>query len=228
LTSALHALYGADTSVLYTPGTLNENDWGKESEETVNLDAISEPLMMYYASQSLAEKRFWEHAERNPQVDFTSIVPTMVYGGWIPGYPDETKLVGSSRFMYSLITGELGEGPNTCHVSQQINAFDVAKAHLKAIEMPPIEGKRKRFVISQGSFTYVQGIQLLKKERPELISRLPDKNDPCGKLQSTKEFDCSFAEEVLGMRRADYISAEKTLLDTIDQLVTWEGRMKQL
>jgi hypothetical protein len=47
-------------------------DWGRETEECVNVDALPEPLQMYYASQCLAEKRFWKHAERNPQVDFTS------------------------------------------------------------------------------------------------------------------------------------------------------------
>jgi hypothetical protein len=154
------------------------------------------------------------------------VMPSMTYGGYIPGYPDDLKGIGSTRFLYSLIVGEPGEKMGVFPkypVSQQINAYDVAKAHVKALSVGPLsDGRRKRFLVSQGSYTYVEAVRLLKKERPELAWRLPDENDPAGATQSTKVFDTSFAAEVLGMRQDDYISAKKTVLDTIDQLVAWE------
>jgi nucleoside-diphosphate-sugar epimerase len=152
----------------------------------------------------------------------------MCYGGFIPGYPDDRKGTGSTRFMYSLLIGAEGEQMKVFPkfpFSQQVNASDVAKAHVKALEIPPLpasDGRRKRFIISQGCYTYVEAIRLLKKERPELAWRLPDENDPAGTKQSKKVFDTSLAAEILGMKQADYVGPEKTLLDTIDQLVTWE------
>lgn len=150
----------------------------------------------------------------------------MVYGGWIPNYPASRKPCGSSRFAYSLLIGEEGSQPKEFPkfaVSALVHAKDVARAHLAALKASPLpEGKKKRFIISQGNFTYVQAIKLLKKERPELVGRLPDENDPQGGKQSIAVFDSSFAEEVLGMKEEEYVSAERTYLDTIDGFVKWE------
>lgn len=151
----------------------------------------------------------------------------MVYGGWIPNYPSLESLAGSScQFIYHLITGEPGEGPNSFPkwpFPQQVHAYNVAKAHVKALYTPPLkDGRIKRFIVSQGSFTFLDAIKLIKRERPALASRLPREDDPAADKQSPLTFDTSFTSEVLGLRQEEYISAEKTWLDTIDQLLEWE------
>jgi len=206
------------------------SDEGPENIETFDPanSGIEDPVTFYKACHSLGEKKFWKLAEEFPQVDFTSILPSMVYGRYIPGYPEEGKGKGSLTFIYSLLAGDpgakMGNFPSFDN-TQQLHAIDVAKAHLKALQTPPLpatDGRRKRFPISQGIFSYVDAIRVLKKARPELAWRLPDENDPAGDKQCKKELDTSFAEEILGMKRADYISGEETLLDTTDSLVAWE------
>lgn len=155
----------------------------------------------------------------------------MAYGGWLPNYQVKDPNDGTNMFVYQIITGQPGEGPNSFPkwpFPQHAHVSDIAKAHVKALDTPPLQdGRRKRFIINQGSFTYLEGIKLLKQERPSLASRLPSENDPAAAMFSPTDFDASFAEEVLGMKKSEYITPEKTWLETIDQLVKWEESHKK-
>jgi len=224
-TSSVSALTAANLGILTKELVVTEDYLDSSHSRSIYSFKTIPPSLVYPATKLAAEKRFWEIASENPQADFTSILPSMVYGGWIKDYPVDPNN-STCRFVHHLISGEPGKGPNSFPkwpFPQLVNASDVAKAHVKALDVLPLEnGQKKRFIISQGNFTYLEAIKLLRRERPELASRLPSEDDPAAKRQSPTVFDASFAAKILGMAISEYIPAEKTWLDTIDQLVAWE------
>jgi len=222
LTSSAACLYAPDISIVFQPKTMTESDWGVLPPET-EIAKMDNPGMAYPISKLAAELKFWDYADQNPSIDFSAILPPMVYGGWLPLIDPS---VSTNQFIYQLITGQLGEGPSSFPkwpFPQHVHVSDVAKAHIKALNAPRLDdGRRKRFIVAQGSFTYLEAIRLLKRERPALVSRLPSEEDPAANGQSPTEFDTSFTAEILGMKKSEYIPSEKIWLEVIDQLVAWE------
>jgi hypothetical protein len=74
-------------------------------------------------------------------------------------------------------------------------------------------------LVSTGQFTWPQAIELVKKERPELTSRLP-KEDLEPTPQTVAPMDSSFAAEVLGLK--EYIPWQTSFLDNLDTCIEWE------
>jgi len=78
----------------------------------------------------------------------------MIFGGWIKDYPVD-PVNSTRRFVHHLVSGEPGKGPHSFlkwSFPQQVNAFNVAKPHAMALNVHPL--KKKRFITSQGNFTY--------------------------------------------------------------------------
>jgi len=179
---------------------------------------------VYMSGKTIAERKLWELAEKHRDVDLTTIVPPVIYGGLVPNWPRPAEASGLStiEFGYQLIKGG-PEGPNTypdVPISNAVNVKDVAKAHILALDIAPLkDGRKKRFLISNGQFTWAEAIELVKKERPELISRLP-KDDAKVTVQNLSGMDTSFAAEVLGLKK--YIPWQDTFLETLDTSVAWE------
>jgi nucleoside-diphosphate-sugar epimerase len=110
-------------------------------------------------------------------------------------------------------------------IGETVDVRDAAKAHVLAVSAPPVPGTDKRLLVYSGTFTWEAVVEVIHKARPELASRFPAesaKHPP----QTTAPLDTSFAEEVIGLRKADYIPLEQTILATLDSVVEWEKKYR--
>ncbi len=190
----------------------------------------------------------WEFARENPTLDlatskqcrlydecvtfiippFFKVNPPFIYGPVNPQFPPAMPdNLGVNRMVYSLISGESGRPlpiqlpPFYCDVR------DVARAHVKALTLDPLETpEKKRFIVSGGHFTWKEAVEYLEKNRPDLKSRLPPVTGSSsglpGKLSS---IDLTRARDVLKIE--EYIPWESTIDDTISSLLTAEKKWVQ-
>jgi len=199
------------------------------------------PIMAYVAGKTVGEKKFWELSEQHKDVDFTSskpssscfqdypaneafkVVPPGIYGPLLKTFPrpDNRFGLGTVDSAYRLITGETE--PNTWPdnpVGNVVHVADVAKAHVLALTAPPLkDGRKKRLIVAAGVLHWKEAADLLRKERPELISRLP-RPDLTPNPQSFAPLDTSLTEEVLGIKT--WLSSEQAFLESIDSALEWE------
>lgn len=101
-----------------------------------------------------------------------------------------------------------------------IDVRDVAKAHILALTVPPLnDGRKKRFIVCSKVFTYKEVAEVIRRRRPEVSGRLPN-DDAKLMAQTTAPLDLDFAKEVLGM--GEYINWEETVLASLDESLRWE------
>ena len=122
---------------------------------------------------------------------------------------------------------QLIAGPNTwpgsgAAVSNLIDVRDLAHAHVLALSAPPHPaGIQKRLLIESGQLTWQEAADLLRKERPELASRLPPKEKDSEAPDVTKApMDTSLTNEVLGDLKL--FTWQESVLASIDSAVAWE------
>ena len=153
------------------------------------------------------------------------VIPPAIYGPYPPNFPIPSH-IGTPRHVYELLTGG-SEGPRTYPdwvSAHYVDVRDVAKAHILALEAPPLAEKiHKRLLVSAGMFHWKDATLLLREKRPELIDRLPtDEVIEKGKLMAFAPMDNSLTERAIGLKLEDYIKWEQVVLDTIDMLVQYE------
>ncbi|KAJ3814482.1 hypothetical protein F5876DRAFT_86417 [Lentinula aff. lateritia] len=182
-----------------------------------------QPLMAaYQESKTLASKRVWEVAEKHPDVDFTILLPTLIFGPHVPNFPvtNAQTSIGSNFNLIKIITTGTDAYPTFPH-GHLVDVRDIARAHVAALSVPPIPGRKKRFIISNTTFKWKDVADLIRRERPELAHRLP-KEDIVPPRQSDAPLDTSFAAKVLGLK--EYIPWEETVLAGVDVQTAWEKR----
>lgn len=182
-------------------------------------------MTAYQKAKTVADKLIWEIAHRHPDVDVTVILPPGVLGPFLPNFslPADRLGLGTLEFAYQLIVGGQA-GPNTYPdviLGHLLDVRDTAKAHVLALTAAPLkDGRDKRIIVLSKIFTWSEVARVVKESRPELVSMLP-KDGAEAPLQTSAPLDLSLAEEVLGLK--EYIPWQKTIIDSIDQLVSWEG-----
>ncbi|KAF8640225.1 hypothetical protein AX16_010122 [Volvariella volvacea WC 439] len=219
-----------------TGRTFTEADWGETTKEEVLSGVYShDPLKIYIATKVLAEKATWEFAEQNPELDLAVINPPFLFGPYVPHFPVPASL-GPNGWIYSL----LQDKPPNPLSPVFVDVRDCARAHIAALELPPLEIpkdvardqqflQQKRFLVSGGVLTWKDSVELLHEERPELKDRIPKKEVYEGvdvqramniKIVATR------AERVLGFGKEDgktgWIDWKKCLLDTVDSFLEVE------
>ncbi|XP_057500815.1 dihydroflavonol 4-reductase-like [Actinidia eriantha] len=131
----------------------DENNWS-------DLDFIYAKKMtgwMYFVSKTLAEKAAWEAAKEN-NIDFISIIPTLVVGPFImPTFPP------------SLITALSPITGNEPHYSiikqgQFIHLDDLCESHIFLYENPKAEG---RYICSSHDATIFDLAKMMREKWPE-------------------------------------------------------------
>ncbi|PSS06053.1 Dihydroflavonol 4-reductase [Actinidia chinensis var. chinensis] len=131
----------------------DENNWS-------DLDFIYAKKMtgwMYFVSKTLAEKAAWEAAKEN-NIDFISIIPTLVVGPFImPTFPP------------SLITALSPITGNEPHYSiikqgQFIHLDDLCESHIFLFENPKAEG---RYICSSHDATIFDLAKMMREKWPE-------------------------------------------------------------
>ncbi|KAK9285802.1 hypothetical protein L1049_025003 [Liquidambar formosana] len=112
---------------------------------------------MYFASKTLAEKAAWKAAKEN-NIDFISIVPTLVVGPFImPTMPP------------SLITALSPITGNEAHYSilkqcQYVHLDDLCNAHIYLFEHPKAEG---RYICSSHNATIYDVSKMIREKYPQ-------------------------------------------------------------
>jgi len=150
----------------------------------------------------------------------------MVYGPYLPGYPPPKSRfsLGTNEYVYHLIRGG-PDGSKTyprMGVTHIVSVQDTARAHVLAIQALPLpEGKRKRLIVSSGSFTWPEGAEYLKTVRPALTTDL-EKTEPGPKTVTCSKLDMKLMDEVIGMRPDNMMGWKECLLETVDALLQWE------
>ncbi|KAK7022948.1 hypothetical protein VNI00_016838 [Paramarasmius palmivorus] len=206
--------------------TITEKDFGAVELSEVIPSEQAAPFV-YHAAKILSDKKIWEIAQEHPDVDITIIIPPLVLGPFLANYPYPSDPIGlgTTAFAYELITGG-PEGPNsypTNPMGHIIDVRDVAKAHVLALDTPPIPGRHKRIIISAGIFTWKDAAEVVRKAHPELEPRLPSAN-AVPPAQTDAPLDTSFASEVLGLK--EYIPWQESILAAIEMCLQYEEQSK--
>ncbi|EJF56274.1 NAD(P)-binding protein, partial [Dichomitus squalens LYAD-421 SS1] len=222
LTSSWASLVDPDAKQGYEGLTLSEKDWGKTSREDLLQPGRSD-MYVYSGTKILAEQAAWEFTKEHPEVDLATICPPFVYGP--PILPLSNSFLGTPGLLYQLIVGEAGR-PLPYQISPfWVDVRDVALAHVRALELPPLpqgaDRQEKRFLIaSPVALTFDSAVKHLYDTRPELRKRLPSLEEVSQFPGPLSKNDTTRAKEVLGI--TEYVDWRKTLEETIDALVEAE------
>ncbi|KAJ2983910.1 hypothetical protein NQ176_g344 [Zarea fungicola] len=217
LTGSHGVFYQSGMRNVFDPATIfDENSWNESKE--VDLES-QHAFSVYLDCKAMAEKMMWRAAEEYTHVDFTSVHPPTVYGVPTDGYPREDNLnsMNANKFIYQLIQHDLEfptySIPHCCHVR------DVAKAHVRALTAPSINGVKKRFILCAGLLDWAEAIHFLQESRPAISTRLPDPALAHRTPLARYKVDTTLSDRLLGVRP---ISPKDILLEVIDYLLEWE------
>jgi nucleoside-diphosphate-sugar epimerase len=218
----------ADFKAAFGTEPLTAQSWGSVPFSSID-PATDTPQYIYQTSKTAAERELWAIAMSNPTVDFTTIAPPVIFGPFVPHFPNSTDrmALGTNDFVYSLLTGG-PDGPNTyapIPIGHMVDVRDVAKAHVQALSASRMAGTNKRLLICSGTFKWKATADLIRTARPELASRLPAESEQAV-MQTNAPMDVSLAAKVIGMSEDGYIRWEETMLASIDAVVAWEKTVK--
>jgi nucleoside-diphosphate-sugar epimerase len=152
----------------------------------------------------------------------------MVLGPTIPHYPLPASIAHLSTIqtIYALISSRSDSDtyPEGVPVGWMVDVRDLAKAHVDALSIPPLEnGRNKRFILSSKQYQWDDVVRVIRNARPELSHRLPSEN-AIPPPTFPAPLDVSFADEVL---KPEYIPWEQTVLDCLDAGLRWEQQQGQ-
>nr|ACK57789.1 dihydroflavonol reductase [Centaurea maculosa] len=160
----------------------DESNWS-------DLDFIYSKKMtawMYFVSKTLAEKAAWKATTEN-NIDFISIIPTLVVGPFItPSFPPSLitalSLINGAESHYSIIKQ-----------GQYVHLDDLCESHIYLYEHPKATG---RYICSSHDATIHQLAKMLKEKWPEyhIPNQFPgiDKEPPIVSFSSKKLTEMGF------------------------------------
>ncbi|RPA96466.1 NAD(P)-binding protein [Choiromyces venosus 120613-1] len=192
--------------------TYTENDWNPVTLE----EGLLKPSNGYRASKKFAEKAAWDFVEQEkPNFDIATINPPLVLG---PVKPYVFSLSGpntSIERVISFIQGKAKNGAPPSVVYLWVDVRDLALSHILALEKPEAGGKR--FFITEGYFSNQKIIDVIRKNFPQFVAGLPEKDEPNGGYpKELYKADNSRSKEVLGLT---YRGLEESVKDLVESLV---------
>ncbi|KAJ3768302.1 hypothetical protein FB446DRAFT_707109 [Lentinula raphanica] len=210
-------LFDADFKAAFGTKVITEKDFGSITADKIDLN--NDGIRVYQESKTAADKAIWEIAHKNPDVDFTVLLPPAIFGPILGPLSSSLSCLSTNIFLKNLFAPEYPPNP----IGHMIDARDAARAHVLALTTPPVPGRDKRFIIANGSFLWEDVVAMLRSKKPELSSRLPRETSVPGP-QTCAPLDTTFAKEVLGMK--EYISQEASFLATVDVVLEWEKKFE--
>lgn len=131
---------------------------------------------------------------------------------------DLNTLNTSNQNIYNLMKGDLKEIP-VSPAPAWVDVRNVAEAHVKALSTPAAENQR--YFVVAGKFTFHQVAQIIISKFPELKEVIPHSSPDDLPLGIEEQFmtDGSKVERDLGVK---YISLEKSISETAEQLLKWQ------
>ncbi|ESK82147.1 3-beta hydroxysteroid dehydrogenase isomerase family protein [Moniliophthora roreri MCA 2997] len=226
VTGSFLDLFDTDFKQAYGDELVTEIDFGSIELADIKPEE-QDAVFVYQAAKTVVDKRLLQIARENSDVDVTVLLPSMVFGPFVPNfpYPSNISQLGTNAIAYGLIAGG-PDGPNTypsLHIGHLVDVHDVAKAHVLALDAPPVPGRHKRMIVYSGIFKWKDAAEVIRKTHPELAPRLPS-SDAAPPAQTDAPLDISFTSEVLGMRK--YVPWEESVVAAIEVCLEHERRFK--
>ncbi|THU97690.1 NAD(P)-binding protein [Dendrothele bispora CBS 962.96] len=209
----------ADVSKAFTDITFTGADWGIVDETATFKTGEANPMVAYFASKVMEEKAAWDYAEKHPEIDLSTVIPTFVFGPFAPDFPPRSKeYLGSNTHVFGLLSsgGDLPMQmpPMFCDVR------DVAKAHVAALLVDKKPGKR--YLVNGGAFTWKEAVEHLTQAMPEIKPRLASTEKATPLPPTLCKIEVGPAEKDLGIK--EWVGWRKTVEDTIKSLVEEEKK----
>jgi nucleoside-diphosphate-sugar epimerase len=215
VTSSFVAVFDMGLGAAWRDYTYTANDWNPATyEQAVKGDKPG--MWVYCASKVLAEKAVFEYAKKHPELQITTMNPTMIFGPPEQTVSSTKSLNTSADMIYQLISSDNKELPPQ-GLPLFVDVRDVAQAHVLALKHDSVIGKR--VLLSGGPYTLYDTVKLIAEKYPELKSRLPSLDNTQPETRTISGVDTSTAENDLGL---SFISYDKCLFETIDALLEKE------
>ena len=193
--------------------TYSEKDWNPITEE----EALAHPQNGYRASKTFAEKASWEFVEKEkPSFSLVTMCPPLVLGPIVPYLqPDVESLNTSNQRIAAILTGKAKNEIPPTGIFLWTDVRDLALAHVKAVELEDVGGKR--VFVTAGYFSNEEIADIIRDAHPELKEKLPAKGIKGGGYPEAGvyKYDNSRSREVLGVK---YRLLKESVLDTVKSL----------
>lgn len=178
---------------------LDKNSWSTEENWT---DENQAGLSLYEKSKLLAEKAAWQFMKReNPNFDLVVINPVAIFGPSLNGH-----VSGSFDLLKMLLAGSTKRYPNL--PLNVVDVRDVAAIHILAMLTPEAGGQR--FIASaNGIITMAEIAALIKKERPALAAKVPQKQIPNFLIKLASHFNTTAQEGALFLQMNRHVKNDK-------------------
>ncbi|KAI9820201.1 MAG: methylglyoxal reductase (NADPH-dependent) gre2 [Pycnora praestabilis] len=192
--------------------TYSEKDWNPITED----EAVQNPVNGYRASKTFAEKAAWEFIEKEkPNFTLSTMCPPLVLGPIVHYLNSIDALNTSNQRIRNIMTGQCKEQLPPTGTFIWVDVRDLALCHVKAIE--DAGAANKRFFITAGYFSNKEIADIIRKNFPDLESKLPTQSTKGGEYpeDGIYKYDNSSVTEVLGIK---FSSLEKSVVDTVKSL----------
>ena len=116
-----------------------------------------------------------------------------------------------------MLKGEWKEKiPDVAPVALWVDVRDVAKAHIKALELPEAGGKR--LFTTPGLFTHREVVEIVRRKFPEFKDKLPGPEVEGGDLPPPEKRFKIDNEATKKLLNFEWTSLEKSITDLVESL----------
>jgi len=201
------------------PGyTYSEKDWNPVTYEAA-AEKDCDGSVAYCASKTLAEKAAFEFIEKNhSNFSISTICPPMVYGPAAHTITSLDKMNTSSADIYRLCNGSEKTVPETQFFAY-CDVRDIGEAHARAYELEEAAGQR--YFCTNGSYSYQQVCDIIRKDFPEKKSLTPE-GTPGAQLPDTYKVDNEKARRELGINFTDL---QHCIHDQVAEFIALEKKL---
>ncbi|KAJ6569495.1 NAD-P-binding protein [Mycena capillaripes] len=197
-----------------------ETEWNPmtydEAKSTTN------PAVAYRASKALAERAFWDFIkDEKPTWDGSSICPCATFAPPIQPLASLSALNASTAFLWDMANGKYKSCVPNVGSPVYVDARDVARAHVRAVERDAAKGQR--YLLIGGLYVADQFIDVIHRQFPELRGNLPPADlTKIGHLDF--KYDSSKATKELGIQ---YTSLQTMVVDTIKSILVLRKQLNE-
>ncbi|KAI9158316.1 Ketoreductase azaE [Paramyrothecium foliicola] len=194
--------------------TFTEKSWNPDGLA----DITRSPATAYRVSKKLAEESAWKFiSDEKPSFDLVTICPPLVFGPVVSHFANLDSINTSNERVVALLQGKWKEEiPSPAPVALWVDARDVAKAHVLAMELPEAGGRR--LFTTAGLFSNREVAEIVRNKFPEFKDRLPGPEvQTGGPLPQDKTFKYS-NEETQKLLKIEWIPLDKSITDLVTGL----------
>lgn len=153
------------------------------------------------------------------------MTPPWIFGPFAPGFENiipkpDYKAFSTDGYIYALLRAENEHYPSS---EGFVDVRDLARAHIAALNpISSVAGHKRLAIVSPYPSDYRDAIKYLADERPELRDRLADPSKAPIFASFKLDVDLTPIENVLGIKKDSYKTWRETVLDTVDNLISFE------